>query len=130
MAWDDLTGMSIDGTKVREARRKGIEYVREKEVYKKIPGSVAISKGWKVIRARWKDINQGDDQSPIDRSRWVGNEFDDGEMNGIFAGAPPLEALRYLLHEAATCEGSTQKVIMVNDVARAFFEAKATRAVC
>ena len=54
-------------------------------------------------------------------------------MDGIFAGTPPLEALRYLVHEAATVEktkGKHTKVIMINDVARAFFEAKAMRTVC
>ena len=54
-------------------------------------------------------------------------------MDGIFAGTPPLEALRYLVHEAATVEqtkGKHTKVIMIDDVARAFFEAKAIRTVC
>ena len=54
-------------------------------------------------------------------------------MDGIFAGTPPLEALRYLVHEAATIDQAKcrhAKVIMINDVARAFFEAKAMRSVC
>ena len=46
-------------------------------------------------------------------------------MDGLFAGTPPLEALRFLVHEAATVEGKEEeeqeKVIMVNDVTRAFF---------
>ena len=51
-------------------------------------------------------------------------------MEGLFAGTPPLEALRYLIHEAATIrsiEKVGSKVLMVSDVARAFFEAPATR---
>ena len=51
----------------------------------------------------------------------------------MFAGTPPLEALRFLVHEAATVEGEEEeqgKVVMVNDVARAFFEAKAIRKLC
>ena len=54
-------------------------------------------------------------------------------MDGLFAGTPPLEALRYLVHEAATVrvgEPEGSKVIMINDVARAFFEAPAMRNVC
>ena len=54
-------------------------------------------------------------------------------MDGIFAGTPPLEALRCLIHEAATIRsGDNQhsKVIMINDVDRAFFEAPAVRQVC
>ena len=55
--------------------------------------------------------------------------------DGLFVETPPLEALRFLVHEAATVEvggsggvGSQEEnVIMINDVARAFFETKATR---
>ena len=57
----------------------------------------------------------------------------DNKVDGLFAGAPPLEALRFLVHEAATVEGEEEeqeKVVMVNDVARAFFEAKAIRKLC
>ena len=31
----------------------------------------------------------------------VGKEFDKGPMEGLFAGTPPLEAFRYLIHEVA-----------------------------
>ena len=54
-------------------------------------------------------------------------------MDGLFAATPPLEAFRYLLHEAATVRSSEargSKVLMINDVARAFFEAPATRNIC
>ena len=72
------------------------------------------------------------------RSRLVGKEFADKRVDGLFAGTPPLEALRFLVHEAATLDDhgssevgdSEEKVIMINDVARAFFEAKATRKIC
>ena len=65
------------------------------------------------------------------RSRFVGKEFNDGPMSGLFAGTPPLEALRALISEAATLEdGMEEKVIEIDDVSRAFFEAAATRDVC
>ena len=54
-------------------------------------------------------------------------------MEGIFAGTPPLEALRALIHEAATLrrgQDMRSTVVMVNDVSRAFFEAPAVRQVC
>ena len=54
-------------------------------------------------------------------------------MDGLFGGTPPLEALRYLIHEAATVRSDEEmgsKVLMVNDVARAFFEAPAVRNIC
>ena len=77
-----------------------------------------------------RDINKGDDENPVYRSRLVGKEFNDGQMDGLFAATPPLEALRFLVHEAATVRSDEElgsKVIMINDVARAFFEAPATR---
>ena len=54
-------------------------------------------------------------------------------MDGIFAGTPPLEALRCLIHEAATVrlkDDPYSKIVMINDVARAFCEAPAVRQVC
>ena len=48
----------------------------------------------------------------------------------MYAGTPPLGALRLLVSEAATIEDHEEdndKVIMINDVARAFFEAPAYR---
>ena len=40
---------------------------------------------------------------------------------GFFASTPPLEALRLIISDAATRDPEWDKVIMVNDVARAFF---------
>ena len=67
------------------------------------------------------------------RSRLVGKEFNNEAMDGIFAGTPPLEALRCIIHEAAAIRDNNDthlKVIMINDVARAFFEAPAVKQVC
>ena len=90
--------------------------------------------GWKIIKSRWIDINKGDDTAALYRSRLVGKEFADKKVDGLFVGTPPLEVLRFLVHEAATVEGEEEeeqeKVIMVNDVARAFFEAEAIRKLC
>ena len=110
-----------------------MQYVKNKNVWVKIPRTVAHQKGWKIIKTRWIDINKGDDDNPVYRSRVVGKEFNNEDMDGLFAGTPPLEALRYLIHEAATVdkgEDIDSKVIMINDVARAFFEAEATRPIC
>ena len=88
-----------------------------------MPREEARRNGWKIIKSRWIDINKGDDIAAQYRSRLVGKEFADKRIDGLFAGTPPLEALRFLVHEAATVEGEEEqeKVIMVNDVARAFF---------
>ena len=77
------------------------------------------------------DTNKGDDENPEIRSRLVAKEFNDGEGEGLFAATPPLEALRMIISDAATLTANGgRKVVMVNDVARAFFEAPIKRTVC
>ena len=86
-----------------------------------------------MIKTQWIDINTGDDKNPVYRSRLVGKKFNNEAMDGIFAGTPPLEALRCLIHEAATVRNKDDpysKVVMINDGARALFEAPAVRQVC
>ena len=93
-ATDDPTGMRLEAGKVVEARAREIEYVRRKPVWKKILRAVAVRNGWKIIKVRWIDTNKGDDDNPLYRSRVVGKEFNDSELEGLFAATPPLEALR------------------------------------
>ena len=78
---------------------------------------MARARGWKVIQTRWIDISKGDGQNPIYRSRLVGKEFDNGEVEGIFAGTPPLEAIPCIVHDAATIregEDINSNIVMVN----------------
>ena len=62
----------------------------------------------------------------------MAQEYNVGKEDGIFAATPPLEAVQMQVSEAATMDRGQQedKVIMVNDVARAFFEAPMTRELC
>ena len=133
-AWDDVSGEELDPKEVTKARLKEMAYIQDKAVWKAIPRSEATRKGWKVIQTRWIDVNKGDRDRPNYRSRLVAKEFNDGTMHdGLFAATPPLEALRLLISEAATIRKGvedTRKVIMINDVARAFFEAPIRRTVC
>ena len=67
------------------------------------------------------------------RSRLVAKEFKDHHAGGLFAPTPPLEALRMLVSDVATVEDgkpSEEKVLMICDVARAFFEAPVKRDMC
>jgi len=123
-AWDDITGAELDYGEVVKARRQEIDYVHKKNVWKKITRAEATRRGWKIIKTKWIDINKGDAEHPLIRSRFVGKEFNNGEVGGLFAGTPPLEALRLLLSRAASRgKKSGRKVVMLNDVSRAFFEA-------
>ena len=58
----------------------------------------------------------------------MAKEFNRGRDASLYASTPPLEALKLLVSEAAT--GDEDNVIMINDVARAFFEAPIGRLVC
>ena len=99
-----------------------VNYIHEKGVYRRISRDEALRRGLKIITTRWIDINKGDDLQPNYRSRLVAKEFNTGNVEGLFAATPPLEALRLLVSDAASPEGSEDgTVIMVNDVARAFF---------
>ena len=83
-----------------------------------------------TVLTKWVDTNKGDDEDPIYRSRMVVKEFNNEHIDKLFAGAPPLEAFRFLIHEAATERTDGQigsKVLMINYVARAFFGAPAVR---
>ena len=82
---------------------------------------------------RWVDIKNEDADNPNYRSRLVGKEFNTEQMDGLFVGIPPLAALRFLIHEAATVRSDEplgSKVFMINDVSRAFFEAPARGNIC
>ena len=132
-AWDDQTGQELPLKEVRKARLTEIGYIEGKKVWRKISRREAVRRGIKIVAVRWIDINKGDLKNPIYRSRLVAKEFNDGKDMSIFAGTPPLEALRLLVSEAATSDGKEQwenKIIMINDVARAFFEAPAIREIC
>lgn len=88
------------------------------------------------MKVRWIDVNKGDEETPNYRSRLVAKESRSdggiGEAEELFAGTPPLEALKILLSEAATVDAgkSEQNSLMIADVSRAFFEASARRNVC
>jgi hypothetical protein len=128
-AWDDLTGEPLKPKEVTKARLMELEYARAKQVWTKIPRWQAEQEGIKVIKTRWIDINKGDNDNPNLRSRFVAKEFNTGNEEGLFAATPPLEALKYLVSQAATTTNNNdeESVIMINDVARAFFEAPVTR---
>jgi len=132
-AWDDVSGVKLDYGMVKKAREEEMAYVRRKGVYRKITRREAMRLGYKIVKVRWIDINKGDEVSPVYRSRLVAKEFHEKDSDdNLFAGTPPLEALKAMVSEAATARaGRTgDKVMLIADVSRAFFEAKARRKIC
>ena len=110
-----------------------MEFFREMKAYTRCPRSKIAEVGGKLIDVRWIDVNKGDCENPLYRSRLVGREFNTHKDDSLYAATPPLEALRIIISNAATIDrGGGQgrerrKELMVNDVSRAYFYAPATR---
>ena len=73
-------------------------------VYGKVPRWWAGKAGKKVVTTRWIDVNKGDETNEDYRSRLVAKDFKNknDQREDLFAGAPPLEALKFILSRAAT----------------------------
>ena len=130
VAKDDVTGAELVPDLVKKARAEEMSYFKKLKVYDVVPRSHQRTTGGKVIGTRWVDVNKGDAANPNCRSRLVGREFNIGKDDTLYAATPPLEALRMVISEAATWgegESNKRKSIMINDVRRAYFYAKATR---
>ena len=125
-AWDDISGAELNPEEVKKARAEEIDYVRKMSLYTKVLIEECYKKtGRAPITVRWIDINKGDQTSPNYRSRLVAREINIRKRDDLFAGTPPLEALKSILSMAAS--GDRGEVVMVNDVSRAFVHAKACR---
>ena len=77
---------------------------------------------------RWADTNKETSECPNMRSRRVAKEHNTGPRPGLFSATSPLEGAKLVISEAAS---SNQKgaVLLVIDVRRAYFYAKARRRV-
>ena len=127
--WDDAKGGWLDPVLVRKAREEEMQYVKKHVVYEKVP----ISQCWKEtgknpIKTGWADTNKGTSECPNIRSRWVAKEYNTGPRPDLFSATSPLEGVKLVISEAAS---SNQKgtVLLVIDVRRAYFYAKARRRV-
>ena len=131
-AWDDVKGRALDPKAVRQARMKEMKYVREGGVAVDLPGRGPTTR----VEGREDQVDrhqQGDEDTPNYQSRVVARSSMAARARGYSPSTPPLEALRFLISEAATVRGREDwedKVTMVNDVARALFEAPMRRDIC
>ena len=81
-----------------------------------------------MIGVRWVDVNNGDALDVSYRSRLVRREFNVGRDDALYASTPPLEALRLIVSHAATYpQSGSRRMLMINDVRRAYFYAKIQR---
>ena len=126
MAWDEVSGAELDPKMVRKAREEEIRYVRKMDLYEKVLISQCYETTGKAqISVRWIDINKGDQSNPKYRSRLVAREINIHKRDDLFAATPPLEALKPILSLIAT--SNRGEIVMINDMSRAFFHAKAKR---
>ena len=64
-----------------------------------------------AIGVRWRDINKGDRYNVNVRSRLVAKEFNNKKCDDLFAGTPPVEAIRAIISMAAS--GTTPKTLIL-----------------
>ena len=128
--YDEISGALLDPKLVKQARAKEIEFVKEFEVYKKVPAEEAVGKA--RVSLKWCDVNKGDDAVPEYRSRLVARELKvwDPSMTGTFAATPPTESLRFMLSRFATRQQrgvDSNLKMLVLDISRAHFHPPAKR---
>ena len=115
---------------VAAARQTQLSYVEDKDVWMKVTRKEAVRRGLRIIGVRWIGVNReetpGGTQTIEVGARRRRIQPWGKETSVSSQPIPLLEALRLIISEAATCEGERDegnKVIMINDIARAFFEA-------
>ena len=99
-----------------------MEYFEKLGVYERVDRSEQMRTGGKIVGTRWVDINKGDSESPVYRSRFVARELNTGRNDDLYAATPPLEALRFVVsHAATTTTSGKRREVMVADVRRPYF---------
>ena len=104
-------------------------YVRKHTVYIRVPLSGCCGTTGKApTKTGWADTNKGIEGNPKVRSRWVAKELNTGPRPELFAPTSPVEGVKLVLSKAASI-GRGDTVVLIVDVRRAYFYAKATREV-
>ena len=102
-AWDNASGEDLDPATVMAATQEEIAYYKAMGAFTKVPISQCVARnGRKPIGVRWRDINKGDRYNVNVRSRLVAKEFNNKKCDDLFAGTPPVEAMRAIISMAAS----------------------------
>lgn len=98
-----MSGATLDPQSVRRAREEEIKYVRDMDLYEKVPIIECYAKTGKApISVRWVDISKGDEESPKFRYLLVVRVINIHKRVGLFAATPPLEAFLRTLSMPST----------------------------
>ena len=118
-----MNGGRLVKSKVINARKLEMDYIKRLGVYEKVPRAQAGKS--KIISVRWIDTNKGDDASPDYRSRLVAREIKRDKRLDLFVATPPIETLKLLLAKLAGSMGRKRAAVI--DIKRAYFHAPSTR---
>jgi hypothetical protein len=104
-AWDDVKGGYLRMEDVMAGRAEEVNYM----VGRRIWSEVSEEECWRVtgkgpVSVRWVDTNKGTEEAPDVRCRLVGRDFKggDSDRDHLFAGTPPLEAIRMIFSRAVS----------------------------
>ena len=114
---------------MRKAREPELKYLRDLGVYEKFDEKEAVAK-YKIapVDTKWIDTDKAFEGEPMQiRSRMCARDFKSDDRPDLYAGTPPLEALKAIISIAANNKDTFS--IMHIDVSRAYFHAKAQRPV-
>ena len=126
---DNITGKELPWHAVRKAREQELKYLRDLGLHEKVDEREASAK-YQLTRidTKWIDTDKAFGGEPMQiRSRIVAREIKNEDRPDLYAGTPPLEALKSILLIAASHKGTCS--IMHIGVSRAYFHAKAQRPV-
>ena len=116
----------------RAARREELAFMGDWKVWEEVP----VQECWNTtgkppLGGKWVDVNKGDDQNPLVRSRYVAMEIakKTDKCEDFFAATPPLVALRLVLSRVASnrSHGRGGRKLLVIDARKAHFHALAER---
>ena len=128
--WDAITQEELPAELTRAARQEELDFMQDWHVWDVVP----VAESWSVtgkapLQGKWVDVNKGDLERPVVRSRYVAKEFANTKSDDFFSPTPPLEALRLLLSHAASGRSSSTggRKILVVDARKAHLHAFAER---
>ena len=129
ICFDDITGKELPWHAVRKARKLELKYIRDLRVYGKADEKEAVANyGINSVGTKWVDTDMAFEGEPVQiRSRMCARGFKSDDRPDLYAGTPPLEALKATISIAANHKETFS--IMHIDVSRAYFHAKAQRPV-
>lgn len=116
---DYYTGAKLSNEAVEKAREEEMRRHEQFDVREWVPEQSA--RGHKVIDSFWIDHEKVAGRPETTRSRLVATEVARERREDLYAGTPPMAAIKYVISRA--CTKGAEKQLAVYDVSVAFFHA-------